>query len=105
MSTWKLLVATTLVACLTLPVAVNAQAPQAADKEHHAQRGQKKAMKLDANDDGQLSREEVKGHARLEKGFDRMDTNKDGLLSKEELEAARSKMKEQRESRKPGDAT
>jgi hypothetical protein len=104
MKTWKLWVATTLVACVTLPVAVNAQAPQAADKEHHAQRGHK-AMKLDANHDGQLSREEVKGHARLEKGFDRMDTNKDGLLSKEELEAARSKTKEQRESRKPGDAT
>lgn len=104
MKTLKLLVATTLVACVTLPVAVKAQTPQAAGKEHPAQRGHK-AMKLDANHDGQLSREEVKGHARLEKGFDRMDTNKDGLLSKEELEAARSKMKEQRESRKPGDAT
>jgi Ca2+-binding EF-hand superfamily protein len=60
---------------------------------------EKGALKLDINHDGQLSREEVKGHARLEKGFDRIDTNKDGFLSRDELESARARMKDQRGSR------
>jgi hypothetical protein len=101
MKTWNLMNVAALVVCVSLPWSALAQTGQPAGKEHHAQRGHK-AMKLDTNHDGQLSREEVKGHARLEKGFDRMDTNKDGVLSKEELEAARAKAKEQRDGRNPG---
>lgn len=41
---------------------------------------------LDANEDGMLSKKEVKGP--LKKDFAKIDTNEDGLLSKEELEKA-----------------
>lgn len=42
--------------------------------------------KMDKNEDGKLSKEEIKGP--LEKDFDKIDTNEDGFLSKEELEKA-----------------
>jgi len=42
---------------------------------------------LDTNGDGQISRDEAKGHAWLEKNFDQIDTNHDGQLSKDELAA------------------
>lgn len=65
-----------------------AQAPsttaRAAKPGHH---GGFKA--LDTNGDGQISRDEAKGHAWLEKNFDQIDTNHDGQLSKEELAAWR----------------
>ncbi|WP_296224727.1 EF-hand domain-containing protein [Ralstonia sp. UBA689] len=44
---------------------------------------------IDTNGDGQISRDEAKGHAWLEKNFDQIDTNHDGQLSKEELAAWR----------------
>jgi hypothetical protein len=72
-------------ACLTVPLSATAQ----------IQSGQR-TMKLDANKDGQLSRDEVKGHARLEKAFDQIDANGDGALSRDELKAARGKMKDHR---------
>ena len=45
---------------------------------------------LDANKDRQMSREEVKGHTRLEKNFEAIDTNKNGQLSRQELKAFRA---------------
>ena len=42
---------------------------------------------LDTNGDGQISRDEAKGHGWLEKNFDQIDTNHDGQLSKDELAA------------------
>ena len=42
---------------------------------------------MDENEDGMLSKEEVKGP--LKKDFAKIDTNEDGLLSKEELEKAK----------------
>lgn len=42
--------------------------------------------KLDSNEDGKLSKSEVKRP--LEKDFAKIDTNEDGYLSKEELENA-----------------
>lgn len=42
--------------------------------------------KMDANKDGKLSKEEVKGP--LSEKFTEIDTNKDGFLSKEELKNA-----------------
>ena len=44
---------------------------------------------IDTNGDGQISRDEAKGHPMLEKNFDAIDTNKDGQLSKAELKAFR----------------
>lgn len=46
--------------------------------------------RLDTNKDGTLSRDEVKGHKRLEKNFDAIDTNKDGQLSQDEIKAFRA---------------
>jgi Ca2+-binding EF-hand superfamily protein len=40
--------------------------------------------KMDTNEDGKLSKKEVKGP--LAQDFDRLDTNSDGFLSKEEIE-------------------
>ncbi|MDT0605452.1 EF-hand domain-containing protein [Croceitalea rosinachiae] len=42
--------------------------------------------KMDENEDGMLSKKEVKGP--LKNDFDKIDLNEDGLLSKEELEKA-----------------
>ncbi len=41
---------------------------------------------LDTNEDGQLSKKEVKGP--LKKHFSKVDTNEDGYISREELENA-----------------
>ena len=41
---------------------------------------------LDTDEDGQLSKKEVKGP--LKNDFDKIDTNEDGYLSKEELKKA-----------------
>jgi len=42
--------------------------------------------KMDKDDDGQLSKNEVKGP--LKDDFDKIDTDEDGFLSKEEIEKA-----------------
>ena len=55
-----------------------------------------KALKaMDTNNDGMISREEAKGHPRLEKFFDAIDVNKDGQLSRDELKAFREAHKGQ----------
>jgi hypothetical protein len=40
-------------------------------------------MKMDTNNDGRLSKKEVKGP--LQNDFEKVDTNQDGFLSEEEL--------------------
>ena len=63
-------------------------------QENPSQKGKKQGPpnidqlleKMDANKDGKLSYEEVKGP--LKKDFETIDTNKDSFLSREELEAA-----------------
>lgn len=42
--------------------------------------------KMDKNEDGKLSKDEVKGP--LKNDFDKVDTDEDGFISKEELEKA-----------------
>ncbi|GAA3520781.1 hypothetical protein GCM10022393_38820 [Aquimarina addita] len=42
--------------------------------------------KMDADKDGQLTKEEIKGP--LQRDFSKIDTNEDGFLTKEELENA-----------------
>jgi EF-hand domain pair len=71
----------------------------AARKERHGQHGGhggKGLAALDTNKDQLISREEAKGHPRLEKHFDAIDSNKDGQLSREELVAFRAARHAQR---------
>jgi len=42
--------------------------------------------KMDANEDGKLSKDEVEGP--LKNNFSKIDTNEDGFITKEELEKA-----------------
>ena len=53
--------------------------------------------KMDANEDGKLSKLEVKGP--LKEQFDKMDTNKDSYISKEEFENAPKPERKNRPSR------
>ena len=72
--------------------AASAQAPAAAPAPQSTGRAGKPGhhggfKAIDTNGDGQVSRDEAKGHAWLEKNFDQIDTNHDGQLSKDELAA------------------
>lgn len=51
-----------------------------------------KAMKLDANGDGFVTRDEAQGHKGLATRFDTADTDKDGRLSSNELKALHDSM-------------
>jgi EF-hand domain pair/EF hand len=51
-----------------------------------------KPMKLDANGDGYVSREEAQGHKGLATRFDAADTDKDARLSSAELKALHDSM-------------
>ena len=55
--------------------------------------------KLDSNNDGLLSKSEVKGP--LERDFDKIDSNGDGFITREELEKAPKPEKGQRGQRPP----
>ena len=44
---------------------------------------------MDANGDGQISRDEAKTAPRLSQNFDAIDANKDGSLSRDEMHAWR----------------
>jgi hypothetical protein len=46
--------------------------------------------KIDANADGQISRDEAKGNASLSTQFKKMDKNRDGSLSQDEYNASTS---------------
>jgi EF-hand domain pair len=66
---------------------------RAARKEQHDKHGMhggKGLAALDTNKDQLISREEAKGHPRLEKHFDAIDSNKDGQLSRDEFKAFRA---------------
>ncbi|MFD1552981.1 EF-hand domain-containing protein [Putridiphycobacter roseus] len=51
--------------------------------------------KLDANEDGKISKDEVKG--RLKDNFDKIDTDKDGFISETEYENAPKPERSKRE--------
>jgi len=58
---------------------------------HHGHRGGGRLERLDTNQDGKISREEMRADA--DKHFDKLDTNGDGFIDKAEMDAARAKMK------------
>jgi EF hand len=70
----------------TVPAPAVSAASSPFAKKHHAA---EIFQMLDANKDGLLSRDEVRGRHHLEKNFDAIDTNKDSQLSPAELKAYR----------------
>lgn len=69
------------------------QRPGATDPSSPSPRGGSPAQgqqqpgtaRLDMNRDGQISREEAKGHSELNARFNELDRNRDGVLSSEEI--------------------
>jgi Ca2+-binding EF-hand superfamily protein len=55
--------------------------------------GKQDHPKVDANDDGIVTREEAKPYPRLTEHFDEVDANKDGQLDTAEVNAHREKMR------------
>lgn len=62
----------------------------------------KKVLEQDADNDGKLSKNEVKG--KLAENFDRIDTNKNGFLERPELQQAISRLLQLRNRKTPGGA-
>lgn len=68
---------------------------EAAGKKRSAERAERMLKHMDENEDGKLSKDEMKPKKRTpEKFFDRVDTDKSGGISKAEFDEARAKMKE-----------
>jgi len=67
-----------------------ASEPQQPSRSPHPQ--------ADANGDGIITREEAKGHRRLEASFDELDVNKDGQLDASEMNARRDAMRAERQA-------
>jgi len=59
--------------------------------DHHGHHGAGMLARLDTNQDGKISRDEMRADA--DKHFDRLDTNHDGFIDQVEMDAARAKMK------------
>ena len=62
----------------------NSPAPKS--QQRGGERGGRDIFEMDTNNDGMLSKSEVKGP--IANDFDKIDTNGDGYISKEEFEAA-----------------
>ena len=62
------------------------------DGRHHGHHGAGRLARLDTNQDGKISRDEMRADA--DKHFDKLDTNGDGFIDKAEMDAARAKMKD-----------
>ena len=58
----------------------------------HGHHGGGRLARLDTNQDGKISRDEMRADA--DKHFDKLDTNGDGFIDKAEMDAARAKMKD-----------
>lgn len=74
----------TCLLALLLSTSVFAQDPQEQRGGRH--QGGKRLKKMDANHDGQISRDEWKGRPRA---FGRLDANHDGVITKEEIRTRR----------------
>jgi hypothetical protein len=73
-----------ILALATAAFGQDPQAPQGKRAGHHYG----KLKKMDANHDGQVTRDEWKGKS---KKFKRLDANHDGVVTKEELKAGSHK--------------
>lgn len=76
-----------LAAALALSATAVAAPPAAGDAGGKPAR-EHRAMKIDANQDGVVDRDEAAAHPRLGKVFDRLDANADGRLQRDELRRA-----------------
>lgn len=69
-------------------------------QQHGAERAREHASRvmerLDSNDDGVLSSDEMPSNERANRRFDRVDTDDDGVISKSEFEAARDRIANRR---------
>jgi len=72
-------------------VSANAQEAKPEHKKHDKEEMFKK---MDANNDGKLSAEEIKEDSPLKEKFAKIDANADGFITKEEMESAHKAKKE-----------
>ncbi|MFL4470616.1 EF-hand domain-containing protein [Tateyamaria armeniaca] len=77
---------------------------EAAGRERAGDRAARILARMDANDDGKLSPDEMKG-PRRDPGrlFERIDADNSGGISPEEFEEARARMQERRGGKRHGD--
>jgi len=74
---------------------------EAAGQERASDRAARMMARMDANDDGKLSAEELKNPRRdPARMFDRLDADGSGGISEEEFQEARAKMEERRAGKK-----
>jgi Ca2+-binding EF-hand superfamily protein len=66
------------------------RAQTAAEQQSYQQRLQQLFQRLDRNGDQRLQRQEVQGHAYLERHFDRLDSQRRGYLTPEDLRPAQA---------------
>ena len=77
---------------------------EAAGQERAGDRAARMLERMDANDDGKLSADEMKSPRRdPARMFDRIDADGSGGISEEEFQEARAKMEERRGGKKRGD--
>ena len=84
-NTFKTIVLTGIVV-LAFTVDMNAQLQEKKEKGKKTPTFEKLLKKMDENEDGKLSKKEVKGP--LKEHFSKIDTNEDGFISKKEFEKA-----------------
>ena len=78
---------TLMLAVITLLFSCNTKAQEKKrERNHKPPTIEKLFEQMDKNEDGKLSKEEIKGP--LKNDFKKIDTNKDGFLSKKEIEKA-----------------
>lgn len=81
----KMIIATCTIICIAISQ-LNAQSDREGQERREPPSVDKIFEHMDANEDGKLSKKEVRGP--LSHHFDKVDTNEDGFISREELEKA-----------------
>jgi hypothetical protein len=89
----KFYVCAALLMIVGMTFSIYAQDPQSSPRKVVREGRGGRLKQMDANNDGQISREEWTGKPQ---GFERFDENKDGVISREEFAAARKNAAEGR---------